>query len=623
MRLKKLGLFQITAFQKEAELDFSKIPPGVIAITAENGAGKTTTLEATGPGSLFRELPTRLPKNLSNWLKYDGRLDLHFDIGPHECLIRHRYRKSQGPTASIQIDGVWSDGKAGSFDERIERLIGPKSAFYAGPFAMQTGDGRFASLAKRDRRDLFRFFLGLDEVTAASRRVGEWAAGIDLHALQRAKDRAADESKDLRAARKEMDQAEAAEGKARSELEGLGDAIDNALRWWKAHARMENLARLKKSIADVVDVDEDEAEAALGEHTAKIKEIESWEAELERLTDSLEDAGKRAALIDTVPCGAEGDCAACPFLEEAVRAKGGIPDLVLEGADLTEKLEASDKGLHLRLKRAAEAQLSEAARARKMRSLIEEVADLEADARRAWSEAKAGGSRTHDDPGVLKAREKALQRELDQAVRDHALKREKVERLKKSVASLQRKIRKLLSLEEDYEALGFLTRALSPTGIPAMELEAAGPVVSAIANDLLAHCYGDRFSITIRTVAPKAATGGLKEVVDVVVQDSARGREGAIETFSGGEQVIIDEAIRTAISLYGVEHGAWNFPIETMWRDETPAALYGANIDRYVMMLQRARTIGGFHHVIFVGSEQAARAADTVVRIKDGAFHVE
>lgn len=163
-----------------------------------------------------------------------------------------------------------------------------------------------------------------------------------------------------------------------------------------------------------------------------------------------------------------------------------------------------------------------------------------------------------------------------------------------------------------------LAKALGRDGLPVLEIDAAGPTVSAYTNDLLGACFGPRFTVELVTQAAKADGKGTKEVFELRVLDNLRGGAARdLTDLSGGEQILVDEALKNALALFinARRSGA----VETMWRDETTGPLDPENALRYVDMLRRVRHIGGVRHVLFVSHNPAAAArADVQIRLAEG-----
>lgn len=177
-------------------------------------------------------------------------------------------------------------------------------------------------------------------------------------------------------------------------------------------------------------------------------------------------------------------------------------------------------------------------------------------------------------------------------------------------------------LERDLADWRFLSRGLGREGVQALELDAAGPRVSALANELLADAYGPRFQLRFETQAAKADGRGVKETFDVVVVDSERGREGNGEDLSGGEKVIVGEALGLAVGLFHAQAGG--VALGTVVRDETVGALDPENAERYLAMLRAFLRVGRVHQLLFVAhSPQLVELADAVVRVNDGRIEVQ
>ncbi len=143
-----------------------------------------------------------------------------------------------------------------------------------------------------------------------------------------------------------------------------------------------------------------------------------------------------------------------------------------------------------------------------------------------------------------------------------------------------------------------LSVALGREGVQALEIDAAGPEVAGLTNELLLACYGARFSLTLETLRAKQ-DGGQKEVFDIVVYDNGQPRP--VDALSGGEKVIVSEALSLALAIFNARKNSVTW--ETLWRDETAGALDPDNAAAYVRMLRRARQLGGFHQVIFVAHQ--------------------
>jgi exonuclease SbcC len=179
-------------------------------------------------------------------------------------------------------------------------------------------------------------------------------------------------------------------------------------------------------------------------------------------------------------------------------------------------------------------------------------------------------------------------------------------------------IGKIAMLATELVEWQFLTKALGRDGLPVLEIDAAGPTITAIVNQLLEACFGPRFTVELLTQAAKADGKGLREDFSLQVFDNARGGDArAVADLSGGEQVIVSEAVMNAISIYVNQRSA--MPIRTCWRDETTGALDPENAQRYLAMLRTVHALGGFHHTLFIShNPDIAGQADAQIRVANG-----
>lgn len=172
--------------------------------------------------------------------------------------------------------------------------------------------------------------------------------------------------------------------------------------------------------------------------------------------------------------------------------------------------------------------------------------------------------------------------------------------------------------QSELEDWTLLTEALGKDGIQALEIDAAGPEVARLTNDLLESCYGPRFSISFETQRAKR-DGGMSEAFDVLVYDGAEQRP--VEALSGGERVIVGEAISLALAIHNARKSGIRW--RTLFRDETAGALDPENASKYVAMLRRALKLGGFEQCVFVAHlPQVYESADVQLYVADGRVSV-
>lgn len=195
------------------------------------------------------------------------------------------------------------------------------------------------------------------------------------------------------------------------------------------------------------------------------------------------------------------------------------------------------------------------------------------------------------------------------------------ERSRRLCSGIEERKTKAGDAAQDLSEWAFLEKAFGRDGIQALELDAAGPGLSELVNDLLTSCYGNRFEVRFITQVPKRDGKGSKEIFDLEVTDHEEGRVGTLDDLSGGEKVPIGEAVSLALAIYAGRHSGHSF--ETLFRDETVGACDPQNANRYVAMLRRALEVGAFHQIVFIAQqEQVWRQADAILRFEGGSVEI-
>ena len=389
------------------------------------------------------------------------------------------------------------------------------------------------------------------------------------------------------------------------------------------------------------------------------------------ITLQADNLRKKAALMGDVPCHGAGEFAACGFLKDALVAKIALPAMEAELGDYSpcnlEELASAVKSAKLRLEdirsliRTLEIQIKgdmmdvariPAAKAAEHRAhtLMDRIADenskhsveiasiqeaiIEAQGRLTAAIEKLNSlasvdlgilaKAVKDAAGTIVALERRLQTvraamvDVQAKVAAKQANQARLEELDAAIGEAQGRVDALIG---DAGEWGTLDRAFGRDGIQALEIDAAGPELSKLTNDLLTSCFGERFEIRFVTQVPKADGKGMKEVFDLQVIDHERGREGAVDSLSGGEKTIVSEAISLALAIYTGKHSEHRY--ETLFRDETAGALDPDNAHRYIAMLRKAREVGSFDQVIFIAQQpEVWQEADSVLWCADGKVEV-
>lgn len=169
-----------------------------------------------------------------------------------------------------------------------------------------------------------------------------------------------------------------------------------------------------------------------------------------------------------------------------------------------------------------------------------------------------------------------------------------------------------------------LERALGRDGVQALEVDAAGPEVSAILNELLVEVFGSgRFQARLVTVQEAGRGRVQREVFDLEVLDGqgGTGEPRSADRFSAGERTLISEALKLAIAIYSARRAPG---ISTLYRDECDGPLEEGLAARYPAMLRRALELGGYERVLVISHRESVWAqADALIRVGGGSAVVE
>lgn len=242
---------------------------------------------------------------------------------------------------------------------------------------------------------------------------------------------------------------------------------------------------------------------------------------------------------------------------------------------------------------------------------VEETAD--ANARTVeWQALLAGKRREYETCVAALARVEAQRQEMARRVDAERARREEV-------ACVEAQLTALTGALIEWT---LLAKALGRDGLPVLEIDAAGPTVSAYTNDLLQTCFGSRFTVDLVTQEARTSKGKdgslYKDAFELKVYDAERGGDARdLSDLSGGEQVLVDEALKSAIALLVNQRNP--HPLRTCWRDETTGALHPETAPKYVDMLRRVHELGGFHQTLFVShNPDAWLQADAQVHFAGG-----
>lgn len=397
-----------------------------------------------------------------------------------------------------------------------------------------------------------------------------------------------------------------------------------------AKAAEGRIAELEATIATMVDVvatrDRLVAEkntAVEGYLAAKAKDADLWKR-LEQLQQTAKYADKLAASTARIEelhtQRADAEASTARFIAEARARHEAASQQRLEERAALDRDYADATARH---QRRVDDRLELSRRKRALLQQQLDVAAAEYQTAKTELDALTNG---HTRAAALQATLAALRTDRDTAVTVQATAEADAAAVTKRLAELETKAQqlqvlrgRLAKLDQELVDWQLLQKALDRDGLPNLEIDQAGPAISATANEILADCFGPRFSLELVTQVPRADGKGMKEEFTVLVTDNAHGGvQRDISDLSGGEEVIIDEALKNAIAITVNERS--QTPMRTCFRDETTGALTKENTQRYVQMLRKVQAIGGFHQILFISHDPDAYAlADAQIRVAGGA----
>ncbi|MHB8252895.1 MAG: hypothetical protein ACYDEV_04205 [Acidiferrobacter sp.] len=169
-------------------------------------------------------------------------------------------------------------------------------------------------------------------------------------------------------------------------------------------------------------------------------------------------------------------------------------------------------------------------------------------------------------------------------------------------------------IEAEISRWNLLAKALGNDGIVALSIDDAGPELARLTNDLLATCYGPRFTVSIQTQI-QTAKGELQEGFEILVYDAHNGTSAPLNMKSGGQRVWLNDAITRAIALYLSQISGRR--CRTLFADEADGPLDVARRRQLMATKRRVLEIGGYEQEFFVSqSPELWGMADAIIDLE-------
>jgi exonuclease SbcC len=398
-----------------------------------------------------------------------------------------------------------------------------------------------------------------------------------------------------------------------------------------------------------LDRDLDLAQTALREAQAVVQARRLVEQDVTHGRATVARLGRQAGLLGTVPCHGAGPYADCPLIGEATAARSAVGEAQATLAALEARLAAwptttpPDPTAPLLAQRATlEAERTTlaplVAKAEKVGAATARLEELDralATLAETEGETVIALAAATEQLRAMPARQEAVQvaqRAVNAAEQDRHLAEQDVTRWSQTLGRLEGQIAAFTAAAEQATALktglppleidladwALLAKAFGPTGIPTLLIDQALPELSTLATDLLRECLGESlFTITLSTQRDASSGDKRIETLDVIVTRGGDPVDAAV--LSGGEAVLVSEALSLALACYVATRTGRR--IETLLRDEVGAALDVDRAPAYARLLRRAAALGGFRHVLYVSHQpRAIELADASLEVRQGAI---
>jgi DNA repair exonuclease SbcCD ATPase subunit len=155
--------------------------------------------------------------------------------------------------------------------------------------------------------------------------------------------------------------------------------------------------------------------------------------------------------------------------------------------------------------------------------------------------------------------------------------------------------------------------AVSKSGLQALEIASAAPLLTGIANELLSSAFGGSLCLDLVTIDPDTGS----EILDIYVTRED-GQTFPLAEYSGGESVYILQAFKCAQIVVNIEKSGVHF--QTAFADEESSALDKDKSEKFIQLYRALLNRAGFEKLIYITHmpEAQALADHSIEFTKDG-----
>ena len=178
-----------------------------------------------------------------------------------------------------------------------------------------------------------------------------------------------------------------------------------------------------------------------------------------------------------------------------------------------------------------------------------------------------------------------------------------IKQLNEQYESMKEQADSMKALSKDYEEYSILEQAFSNSGIQALELEAAAPEIELLTNQILLEGYGDKFSVSIKTL--KDSRKKIIDDCEIMVTNHETGWTIPLEELSEGEKVWISQSLYLAFS--NIRSSSTGFSFRVRFADEADGALDSEARPKYVNMIKSAHNSGSSRLTVLITHSQEVK----------------
>ena len=208
-----------------------------------------------------------------------------------------------------------------------------------------------------------------------------------------------------------------------------------------------------------------------------------------------------------------------------------------------------------------------------------------------------------EDLAIAKRKCEDLMKDYSQTIASINSANENLSYAKEELKKIREYEKGINNLRLDIDEYEILIKALSTTGIQALELEANIPQIKDYANSILHESFGDRFDIDFKTDDPEAK----RAVFQIIVHNNETDETYPLKWVSSGERIWLKQAIYNAFSIVRINSTGFSF--KTRFMDETDGSLDSEERSKYLKMINTVNSLGNTNKTILITHSQEIKDA--------------